>query len=483
VIANPEHPRPVFSYSPDRRTAVVFCGTGAHGAYHAGALRALQEAGVKIDVVAGHGIGAGAAALAAIDGAARLWDENAGIWRGAGVHPFYGWKPLIAATGWIAAALVCVLLVPVLFLAAGLLLSLLAFLLTLVGLSSGASWLASSAATLQLALAGDNLPTIVPRVAMLVLAVLFLVACAGVLIGQWRAPVRRRGRGAWWWRLVASPFEADTVRAAFTGAIWQLIRGAAPVEQPSATVVGRRYAEVLADNLGQPGFREIIVTASDIDARRDVVAALLREPFRSEFLSPRPGRDRRAEVLDLAGVARDHAVDVVAGALTPAYLCDPAYVTFAPDSFWRGETHRLCDRPGASNRLLEEVAAAGATQAVIVTAVPPTFAPHALAAVRLHAHHRAGELMAAAEAAALRDAIEMARLRFDGVYLVCPAHNAVGPFDFTGTYDESSDRHLDLTELMQRGYEDAYRQFIEPVIGDSGEQIARAAAPERFGDV
>ena len=69
----------------------------------------------------------------------------------------------------------------------------------------------------------------------------------------------------------------------------------------------------------------------------------------------------------------------------------------------------------------------------------------------------------------------MARLRFDGVYVVSPAHNAVGPFDFGGAYDEASDRRQDLVELMQRGYEDAYRQFIEPVVGDSGEQIARTA--------
>ena len=73
-------------YSPSRRTALVLTGTGAHGAYHAGVLRALQEAGVKIDVTAGHGVGAGSAALAAIDGAARLWDPR-GIWRGARARP------------------------------------------------------------------------------------------------------------------------------------------------------------------------------------------------------------------------------------------------------------------------------------------------------------------------------------------------------------------------------------------------------------
>jgi len=27
-------------------------------------------------------------------------------------------------------------------------------------------------------------------------------------------------------------------------------------------------------------------------------------------------------------------------------------------------------------------------------------------------------------------------------------------------------------ELLDRGYEDAYRQFIEPVVGASGERIA-----------
>ncbi len=78
------------AYSPERRTALVLCGTGVHGAYHAGVLRALQEAGVKIDVIAGQGIGAGAAALAAIDGAARLWDAD-GLWRTPGAARLYGW--------------------------------------------------------------------------------------------------------------------------------------------------------------------------------------------------------------------------------------------------------------------------------------------------------------------------------------------------------------------------------------------------------
>lgn len=92
---------------------------------------------------------------------------------------------------------------------------------------------------------------------------------------------------------------------------------------------------------------------------------------------------------------------------------------------------------------------------------------------RLDIRHRLGDFQSAAEAAGLRDGLEMARLRFDAVYLICPAHNPVGPFDLAGAYDEASDRRQDLPELMERAYEDAYRQFIEPVVGASGDQLAR----------
>ena len=52
--------------------------------------------------------------------------------------------------------------------------------------------------------------------------------------------------------------------------------------------------------------------------------------------------------------------------------------------------------------------------------------------------------------------------RFRGVFVVRPAHNPIGPFDFGGVYDEASDRRRPLTELMQQGYDDAYAAFIDP---------------------
>jgi hypothetical protein len=304
---------------------------------------------------------------------------------------------------------------------------------------------------------------------MAIVTVLVVAAAAGVLVARWRAPARRRSAGGWWWELAGAPLDAKGARSRFCNAVWTLIRGAAIGVSPSPGLVGRRYAEVLASGVGQPGFRDLLVVCTDLDARRDVVVALLSEPYRQEFLAPRSGRDRRAEVLDLAGADREYGLDVIAAAMTPPVACDPALVAFSADGFWRGEIHRLCDRPGAIHRVLEELSAAGVTQVILVSAVAASAGPHRLHRLRLDPRERLGDYLAAAESAALRDGLEKARAEFDGVYVVSPAHNAVGPFDLGGVYDEASDRQQALDELIERGYEDAYRQFIDPVVGEVGD--------------
>jgi hypothetical protein len=464
-------------YSPSRRTALVLTGTGAHGAYHAGVLRAMQEAGVKIDVVAGQGVGAGGAALAAIDGAARLWDAE-GIWRSRAVRQLYTWRQPLRVAAWLGLVLLTILLAPVFVLLVGLLVYLVGFLSEMLQIEAGRALVSSYSAWLQVAFSGENLPTSVPRFAVIALAAI-MIALSMSGLRTARAIGSRRAEGRWWWRVVAAPFDAHVARECFVDAVWELIRGAAPVARPPSAALGRRYMEVLSENLGQPGFRELVIVTTDLDARRDVVAALLAEPYKQPFLGPRSGRDRRSEILDLSGVAREHVIDVIGAGLTPSLLCDPHLMTFAPDSFWRGETHRLCDRPGSVARLLEEVAEAGVRQVVIVTAVAAAAAPHRLRALRLDLTGRFGEFQSAAEVAALRDALESIGPRFDSVYTIQPTHNAIGPFDLAGAYDEASDRHQDLSELMERAYEDAYRQFIEPVIGASGEQLAHAVVGVR----
>ena len=86
--------------------AVSLSGTGTAGAYHAGVLRALHEAGVKLDIAAGRGIGVVGAVFAAIDGTQRLWDEK-GFWKLPAVRSLYAWHriPRLVAFALAAACL------------------------------------------------------------------------------------------------------------------------------------------------------------------------------------------------------------------------------------------------------------------------------------------------------------------------------------------------------------------------------------------
>ena len=102
---------PADTYSPRFRTALVLTGTGTAGAYHAGVLRALHEAGVKLDLVAGCGVGVVGALFAAIDGAQRLWDEK-GFWHAPAVGSLYGFRFVARLMCWALAASAAIVAVP-----------------------------------------------------------------------------------------------------------------------------------------------------------------------------------------------------------------------------------------------------------------------------------------------------------------------------------------------------------------------------------
>jgi hypothetical protein len=156
-------------------------------------------------------------------------------------------------------------------------------------------------------------------------------------------------------------------------------------------------------------------------------------------------------------------------------LTDPHLVHLSPEGYWRGETHRVCDRPGSTGRLFAEVSAAGVTQVIVVAPFSELRAPHGLSSRRGQIASRAGDYLAAADVAALDDTLRAMGDRFDTIFVIRPVHSAIGPFDFTGAYDERSDRRQALPELIDRGYQDAYRQFIEPVVGASGERLTAPA--------
>lgn len=457
------------SYSPQRRTALVLTGTGADGAYHAGVLRALQEVGVKIDIIGARGVGVIGALFAAVDGAQRLWEQK-GFWRAGATHVLYRWGRIPQLMAWALALSLTIVIVPLVAAAFGLIVFPIDFLLKMVGLGGAPGLLDAYLRAMQAAFAPEALPTWLPRLVLLVLGFAGGVALAHGWAAGWR-----HTRGAFWWRAVPGPLSSTEMVERCWRAMWDLIRGATPLKAPSPAELVRRYTEMLAENIGQPGFRELLLVVHDVDAHRDLIFALVAESRRRQLIR-RPTSEaadaRRAEVFDLAGIARDHLADAVAAALTLPLASDWHSVTFAQDSYWRGETHRLCDRPASLIRLIDELIDLGAEQLIVVSAAPQTPGPHTLAAARLDGRGRLGDYLQSTEAAVVSDATNTT----GGVriFTIRPAHNPIGPFDFAGGYDDRSHRRHRLGELITGGYEDAYRQFIEPVVGASGERMQKS---------
>ncbi len=463
------------SYSPHLRTAVLLSGSGTAGAYHAGALKALHEAGIKLDVMSGRGIGVVGALFAAIDAAPKTWEEG-GLWRRRPAVRLYRWRPSLRWAGVLAAIAAAILATPLLVLATGLMVYPLSFLVQMVNVDAGHRLVTSYANLIARAFGPEALPTAIPRLATFALALAFISLAASALrpAARGRKEAGHRARGHWWARLVGAPWTAAPGLRHYHDALWQLFRGPANATQPNTADLSRRYLELLAENLGQPGFREIIITTLDLETRTDLMFALVGEPHRQAFFHRRhgaagaahdEGADRPGDLVDLAGVGRSHVLDALAGSLSVPVLTEPHVIAFSPESYWKGEAHRTCDRPAVVERLLHELAVAGVEQVILVSASADLSAPHHLGRPSGTLESRLAEYVSAAEASAVRDGVAAQGHRFGGVFLIQPGHNPVGPFDFDGAYDERSDRYQTIEELLDRGYEDAFREFIEPVVG------------------
>jgi hypothetical protein len=384
----------------------------------------LHEAGVKLDVTAGRGAGAIGALFAAVDGSQRLWEEK-GFWRSPQVRQLYPWRPALRVMVYALFVSTALVGLPLAAMAAGLVVFPIDFVLKMAGLSGAgglSEWYVRSAVA---AFSPAALPTWLPRLVVLVLGV------------------------------------------------------AAQLKQPARDDLGRRYTELLSDNLGQPGFRELLIAVHDLDARRDLVFALVAERRRRDLIRRSTSAEveaRRAEVLDLSGLARDHLADAIAGSLAIPIATDPHAIRFTPDAYWRGETHHICDRPGSLIRLVEELGRLEVEQIILVSSSPESPGPHTLSRPRLDARGRLGDYLQSSEAALVRDAAaHAAAVVKPRLFIIRPSHNPLGPFDFAGGFDDRSDRRQPLAELVTRGYQDAYHQFIEPVVGASGDRVGQSA--------
>lgn len=460
-------------YSPERPTAVVLSGTGVDGAYHAGVLEALHEAGVKIDLVAGRGVGALGAVLFALDGAAVLWDAR-GVWRRPRGVAAYGLTWRYRLVGAVLTAAAVLVASPLALLAGAMLVWPVGLIAAWIGVDGAPPMAVRYAAWLGQVLAPEALPAWIARLVLALAVVVLAVLAAAAAVTAVRAP--RRARGHLLWRLLGAPVDSTRFAVAATSTLWDLLRGGAALTRPKPSDLSQRLAEVLASGAGQPGHRDLLLTVHDLDARRDLVFGLVEgDAGRRLFPGTAGPAARRSEALDLATTGRSALVDVVHGALTLATVSDPHPLAFPVDGAWRGEIHRLADRPASLVRLLEEAAASGIEQAIIVTAAPETAGPHELRVPRLDPRGRVGEWLVALESAAVRDAVRYAQAHFHAVFVIRPGHNALLPLDLAGADDPASDRRATPAELVARGHEDAHRLFIEPAVGAAGERVGEDA--------
>jgi hypothetical protein len=466
----PANLEPRERYSPHLRTALLFTGSGTAGAYHAGVLRALQEAGVKIDIVGGCGMGVATALFAAVDASSQLSDTS-GFWRSAASAHLYRPRLLLKVlAGCLALSLLCVA-VPLAGVVVGLLVFPAAFLLGMVGISGGEDVVHAFVRALSGAFEPGSLPAVLPRVAVLGLLAAVLVVLAAAFRARRR--LKRRGeRAGFWWLGLDGFLDASGAVSQWRHALWRALAGGPLGRQPADRDLSVRYTELLADNLGQPGFRELLLVVHDTDARRDLVFCALVERLRREFLARRTGATARAgEAFDLLGMAREQLIDVLAAALSLPVATEPHLLRFGADTYWRGETHRVTNRPESIARLIEEAGEAGATQIIIVSGVPEPPGPHGLRERRADPRSRLGDYLTSAEGAAIRDAVRAANDASRLVFLIQPGYSPLNALDFGGCHDKLSDREYPLSELLERGYEDTHRQFIEPVVAAGGEKL------------
>ncbi len=459
-------------YAPRLRTALVFTGTGGAGAYHAGVMKALAEAGVKVDLVAGRGMGVASAMLGALDGGARLWQPS-GAWSGPTAARLYGWRLPWRIVGWALALCFLVLAVPILVQVVAALLYPLAYAVQLTGLDAEGRLARAFVEAIALTFDHAVFTQVIPRVAVLSLlgAGLFLT---GEYVLRRRQAAGRRIEGWPWWVALGAPLDGQRAYAHFAHAIWS--GSTAQGRTGDRRAMSRRYVELLGDGLGQPGSAELLFVIHDLDTRRDLVFAALQDPWRRRFFGDEGASPRGAEVIDLLDAGRELAMDGLRAALAPPWAAEPHSLTLPLDGPWRGETHRVADRPEALIRLLEEVSAAGAEQVILVSASSPLAGPHGLSARRADPRAWLGHAIAGHESASVRDGSTVFFDRFTSVYEIQPAHNPLGPFDLAGTHDHRSDRQASLAELVRRGYDDAYAQFIVPVVGASAEALGQPAA-------
>ena len=463
-------------HSAKQRTAVVFAGSGASGAYHAGVLKALDEAGVKIDLLVGSGVGVLAATFGAAASGSTLYGDQ-GLWREISARRVFRLRSafrflralgLVALSAFLVPALLALLL--------GLLLP--AFLAVDFARPGFMTSLSQMIVALAPALRLFFIFALAAPTFLGFLFVLFSIASA------LKTSRRRLGE------TVESAFDLSGIEDEIARRLWEVARGPALNERaPATSEVGRQFAALVAENAGQPGFRGLVLRAANLDTRKPLVLKVV-PPEKSR--GPLPTGSERDEPLDLTdATAAPLLYDVVATAFATTPLSSPRRVRLPKQGVFGGEIHRIAEASGITGSGMSEAIALGADRIVLVTATardPGPLAdrrgPKALAAAFLALQERnaieadlrqterlnrivdtVGHQKSTGERE-WQDPVTGRRFRSIEIHVVRPRRSLLGPLDLDGAVDPSNEVETTLLDWLDEGHRDAHRCFLDAALGE-----------------
>jgi len=457
-----------------RRTAVVFAGSGASGAYHAGVLKALDEAGVRIDLMVGSGVGVLAAAFGAAASGAALYGEK-GLWREISFRRVFRLRWGVRFLRSLALVALSAFLVPaVLALMLGLFLP--AFLAVDFAQPGFMTRLFEAVAALA---PGLRLFFVFALAAPTFLAFLFVLLRGVSLL---RSSRRRIGEA------LESAFDLSGIEKDLARRLWEAARGPALNESaPLASEIGRQFAALIAENAGQPGFRGLVLRAANLDARKPLVLKLVSDEGR------RISRDQDGDdLLDLKeSAAAPLLYDVVATAFAATPLSSPRRVRLPKQGASGGEVHRIAEASAAAGSGLSEAIGMGADQIVLVTATANDPGPHserrglkALASAFLALQERTSIESDLKQTERLnrivdtvghqkstgerewQDPLTGRKFRSVTVHVIRPRKARLRPLDLDGAVDPSSEVETSLLDWLDEGHRDAHRCYLDSALGE-----------------
>jgi hypothetical protein len=461
----PIPPRASSAYSPTRRTALILVGEGTAGAYLAGALKALEEAGVRFDLIMGKGAGALVAALGAIGSAEKLYGEN-GLIAALTERKPWRWRLPYAASG------ICLFLAFLVFVAPALVSVILLISLPLLAAARIVAPEAVAALTVRAQEQGSSWAAQIDPLYLRAMAFPLALLFAFLMVG-WIVPALFRGSGGerGLTRLFGEGLlDLSPLSRLLERSLWEAVRGASLEARPrSRRDMGTRYRDLLGESLGQSSFRELIFYSLDQDVGQEVPFVLLKERWLTRLGARGPAAGAVvAEPVSLAGEDASCFFDALLGATTPASLAPSVPVRLPTAGRHGGEVHRFCSSLLAGQSAVADAVAAGAEQVIYVSGAAAT-------GVEGSAFER---LAGAAVRQVLEGDLRWAERERPGLvfFLVRPEKQKLGIYEFAGRSLAGGER-LTMSALVAQGQRDAERLFIQPMVGEVPTQRTMVAEP------